>query len=299
MRYKHIKQQGGIGHVVLLLTVVIACICFTGWYVQKNSNNSILSVTEDANNASVATKQAVKAPDSADTIEKPQKITAADGTHYFYYGAPAGQNNASKKRVIISLPGHGTTADDDYNKAWLSHIKGNKYALASVNWWDGKGEAKENYMSPEEIVIQSRAFLKQQGYTTNDLVILEGFSRGSANTYAVIANDRINGNPVFDAVISASGAYQSDFPLVDTQSNSSQSSTLYRGIYWVLACGGKDDNPQRDGCPAMQKTKAFLTEHGADVLGVLEDPDFGHGAFHKSPLGLPEKALDLIDAKAL
>lgn len=300
MHYKNKQRQDGFAHFAMLLAViVIAIIGLVGWYVYKysktNSNSGNASQTATTPDQTIATKE----PDIQDTLENPQKIPTSDGSHYFYYGVPAGQNNANPKRIIISLPGHGTTAEDGYNKAWLSHIKGSKYALASLNWWDGKGEQKQNYLSAAEVVAQSQAFLKQQGYTTNDLIILEGFSRGSANSYAVIANDRLSGNPVFDAVISASGGYQSDFPLSEGQSNSSASDTLYKGVYWVLACGGKDDNPNRDGCPAMETTKTFLTEHGATVLGILEDPDAGHGAFHKGSLGLPEKALQMIADKTL
>lgn len=243
--------------------------------------------------ASVPTPSPAKPPVSSSSLESPQSVPTADGKQYFYYGAPTGRNIASPKKIIISLPGHGTTAEDDY-AAWLPHLKEGSYALASLNWWDGGGETKSNYYSPSQVQAQTKAFLVAQGYMATDLVILEGFSRGSANTYAVIANDTVNGN-IFDAVIAASGGYQTDFPLFENQANSNISTTLFRGIPWVLVCGGNDPTPNRDGCPAMETTKVFLTSHGASVLDILTDPNASHGAFHKSSLGLPKQALTLIE----
>ena len=232
-------------------------------------------------------------PDSASTIDAPATVPAADGDHAFVYGAPAGQNNAQPRRVIISLPGHGTAAADDY-QAWLPHLQGGTWALASFDWWDGQGETTQNYASPPEVVSNVKAFLRDQGYTAADVVVLEGFSRGSANTYAVMGNDRVTRDPVFDAVISASGKYQDGFPIFDGKPNAQLSPSIFDGVPWVLACGGQDENPDRDGCPGMTETQAWLTGHGADVLGLLEDPDVGHGAFHLSELGLPAQALQLI-----
>lgn len=295
------RDQKGIAHLVLILVIFIIAgvIGFVGWKVfGDNKDNTKVSSSPSQTPPSTTTSK-VKEADSADTLTSPSKITTSDGKQYFYYGAPAGQNNASPKKIIISLPGHDTTAEDGYNKAWLSHIKGGSYALASLNWWDGSGETKTDYYSPAEVVKQAKAFLKQESYTSNDLIILEGFSRGSANTYAVIANDRKSSDPIFDGAISASGGYHSDFPLFDGQNDSNVSTTLFKGVYWVLACGGKDDNPNEAGCPAMESTKTFLEAHGASVLGILEDPNEGHGAFHLSTLGLPKQALDMISAKVI
>lgn len=274
----------GASGVIIIGAVVV----FVWWLGYRNKGTS-----DYTGNQTISVQ-----PDNPSTLSKPQKVMAIDGKHHFYYGAPAGQNNVKPKKIIISLPGHGTTAEIDYTSAWQKHIENGSWALASVGWWDGSGEQTQDYMAPAEVVTQTKAFLQQQGYDSNDLIVLEGFSRGSANTYAVIANDRISGNPVFDAVISASGGYQSDFPLTDEASNNAVSNTIFSGVYWVLACGGKDDNPNRDGCPAMGTTKTFLIEHGATVLGLLEDPNLGHGAFHLSTMNLPEQALQLISDKA-
>ena len=280
-----------IGIIFLSALLVLGAVGFAGWRVYKSQKSDQTSSV----NSSAA--QESKPPDSDSTVESPEKVTTADGEQYFIYGAPAGQNNANPKHIIIDLPGHGTKAEDGYN-AWIPYIQDSHYAVATLNWWDGEGERKEDYYTPSEALTQIQSFLKSQGYDKSDVIVLFGYSRGSANTYAVEANDRQTKSPVFDAVISASGGYQSDFPLLDGQQNGLASSTLYKGIYWILACGGTDPNPNRDGCPAMKNTtKPFLEQHGATVLAVLEDPNKGHGAFHQSPLNLPKQAFELLDAR--
>lgn len=278
--------------------VAIAAICI-GIYVllsnpkQSAETSETLQPTATTTTAATLTPTPSPTPDSVSTLETPRQITTSDGKQFFYYGAPAGHNNTSPKKIIISLPGHGTRAEDDY-AAWLPHLREGSYALASLNWWDGNGETKANYYTPSQVQAQTKAFLTAQGYADSDIVILEGFSRGSANTYAVIANDKSRGK-IFDAVISASGGYQSDFPLFENQSNTNISTTLFDETPWVLVCGGADPTPECDGCPGMETTHTFLTDHGADVLTVLSDPNASHGAFHKSNLGLPAQALELIE----
>jgi hypothetical protein len=299
-------KQHGFAHLVVLIIFVLVFVGAAGWLVYSRSkkdsevSSSTAQVTQSSNKEAASTEEkkvaeVQKEPDSADTISTPEKVTSADGKTYFIYGAPAGQNNKETKTIIISLPGHGTTADDGY-EAWKDHLDGS-FALAEFNWWRGTGEKKTDYYDPASVVLQVRAFLDKQGYSANDIVILHGFSRGSANTYAVIANDRISRGSVFDAVISNAGKYQSDFPLVEGKTFTDVEMTqFFKDIPWVLACGGKDENPTRDGCPGMEETKAFLEAHQANVLGIVTDPNLGHGAFHMSKLGLPKQALNLIRA---
>lgn len=293
---KH-KQDGSA--VVVVSVIIFALIVGAlGWVLYSkltaNSETETANTQEVSNPIQTKLSETPKQPDSADTLSSPSKVTSADGNTYFVYGAPKGQNNKDTKRIVISLPGHGTTADDGY-KAWKGHIEDGEYALAEFNWWNGTGEKTTDYYSPVAVMRQARAFLDKQGYDDNDVVVLHGFSRGSANTYAVIAQDRLAQGHVFDAVISNAGKYQADFPLANPALSSQQITELYTGIPWVLVCGGLDENPSRDGCPGMTETKSFLTSHGAKVLALLTDPNSGHGAFHRSTLKLPKQAFALID----
>lgn len=237
----------------------------------------------------------IKEPDNSNTLNSPQKILTSEGTHYIFYGEPTGQNNKTLKKIIFSLPGHGSTAEQDYS-AWKSQLLENgTYALASLGWWDGNGQNPTDYMSPYEVRGEIEYFLRTHGYTGSDFVLLEGFSRGSANTYAVVANDVASKQRVIDGVISASGKYQSNFAMTPELLNQNNGQ-LFASIPWILACGEKDPNPTLDGCNGMLETKSFLESKGAKVLALLKDPNGTHGAFHQSPLKLAVQALALFDA---
>lgn len=232
-------------------------------------------------------------PDTPSTLESPVKITMSDGEHFIYYAQPAGQNNKAVKKIIFSLPGHGSTAEQDYS-AWKTQLLADgSYALASMNWWDGKGENIPNYLSPPQVSREIQYFLKNQGYKESDLIVLEGFSRGSANTYSVVASNLALHLLSIDAVISASGKYQSDFAMTP-QLLAQNDGQPFEGVAWILACGAKDPNPTRDGCEGMKETQTFLQEKGANVLALLEDPNGGHGAFHMSSLKLAQQALSML-----
>lgn len=236
-----------------------------------------------------------QSPDSPNTLSTPNKIMTSDGIHYMMYGEPAGQNNKKLKKIIFSLPGHGSTAEQDY-AAWKTQLLVNgTYALASINWWDGQGEAPKNYFTPEQVDREIKLFLAALNYSTSDFVILEGFSRGSANTYAVVANDVASQQRVIDGVISASGKYQSDFAMSAALLHQNNDRP-FAGIPWILVCGEKDPNPTRDGCQGMKETQTFLNVTGANVLALLTDPNGGHGAFHMSSLQLAVQAMSLFDA---
>jgi hypothetical protein len=234
--------------------------------------------------------------DSVSTLASPIKVATTDGKQYFMVGQPKGQNSKSPRKIIFALPGHGTTAETGYS-AWKSHIVSDgTYALAILNWWDGKGDQTSNYYLPDAVLAQIKGFLDTYGYTADDFVVLEGFSRGSANTYPVKAYDMVSGNPVIDAVISASGKYQSGFPYTPKPSEYPKGKKLYQGVPWILVCGGKDPEPEMNGCQGMMEAKSYLEATGANILALLEDPNAGHGAFHQSKLGLVKQALTLLDA---
>jgi len=58
---------------------------------------------------------------------------------------------------------------------------------------------------------------------------------------------------------------------------------ILAGTRWVTACGERDPNPERDGCPGMRRTGQWLKEQGAILLDAIEDPQSGHGALQLNP----------------
>jgi hypothetical protein len=66
-----------------------------------------------------------------------------------------------------------------------------------------------------------------------------------------------------------------------------------RGTRWVTAAGARDQNPDRDGIPAMKRTAAWLEEQGATVIERIEDPAEGHGALQRNAANA-RHALDIF-----
>jgi hypothetical protein len=293
---KHRLLSNGFSYLLLVMVFVIIGVAgIAGWRVYSNNQESSNLISE--NTKGVDASRAVEKPaDSASTIDSPEKISTNDG-QYFLYGAPAGQNNASPKRILITVHGTEGSAERDY-EVWKPFIANTNYALASLNWWDGSGDTTADYSTPSTVNTQLHNFLDDQGYTKKDVVVFEGFSRGSANSYPVVAFDRTSGNPMIDFVVSSSGGAEASYFNLTTSSISATVKTkVFSGVYWIMACGDKDENPSRDGCQAMESAKSFVTGKGATVLGILSDPNGGHGALTTSSLNLPAQMFELIEAR--
>jgi hypothetical protein len=68
---------------------------------------------------------------------------------------------------------------------------------------------------------------------------------------------------------------------------------ILAGTRWVTACGERDPNPDRDGCPGMRRTGQWLKEQGATLLDAIEDPQSGHSALQLNPRNA-ERLLELF-----
>ena len=123
--------------------------------------------------------------------------------------------------------------------------------------------------------------------------MLHGFSRGSANAYAVMALDSGRGHQYFSFAVASSGGVALDYP---------PTRAILAGVFglrpllntrWVTSAGARDPNPDRDGIPAMRRTAAWLKEQGATVLMTIEDPTEGHGALQRNSKNT-KQLLDLL-----
>jgi hypothetical protein len=293
---KHKQFVGSASIVIVSIAVVVMISAIVFWTLQ--SKNQSTSNPSSSTSSSPTNSTVTKSPDSPSTIDNPSKINTSDGKQYFYYGAPAGQNNASPKKIIITIHGTEGSAQTDYD-VWRPFVEKTNFALAALNWWDGSGDAVTDYSTPKQINEYIHNFLKAQGYTSDDTIVFQGFSRGSANSFSVVAFDQASLDPMIDVAVSSSGGVESSYftsttsPIADKVSNSN----LYSGVDWVLACGGKDQNPNRDGCPAMQQSQQFVQSKGASIMGFLEDSNAGHGALTTSSQNLAGQMFDLIEQK--
>lgn len=173
---------------------------------------------------------------------------------------------------IVTMHGsHGFATDD--LALWSSQLRDRKVGMVSLQWWLG-GDA---YYSPDQSYVEIDRALRKLGVKAGQ-AMFHGFSRGSANSYAVVAQDASRGGHYFSLAVASSGGVGLDYPPTKAIGKDD-----LKGTKWITSAGGRDSHPDRDGIEGMRKAAAWLKEHGATVLYSIEDPDYGHGALQTNP----------------
>ena len=179
------------------------------------------------------------------------------------------------KRWIVAVHGTGGFATDQL-AVWSAHLKGREIGVVSIQWWFGKN-GPGDYYAPADLYREIAAALAAQNVQPG-YAMLFGFSRGSANSYAVKAIDAGRGRNYFALNVASSGGVATNFPPTAMISKGGYGADPLRGTKWVTSAGAKDPNPDRDGIQGMRETKKWLESQGAIVVKAIEDPKFGHGA---------------------
>lgn len=220
-----------------------------------------------------------------------QFVPTSDGRSFYVTWTPKDFDSASLRPMIVTLHGHGSWALDEFY-LWQPYAEQRGYGIIALQWWFGGGEAVSDYYQPGEIYDIFEKGLKEQGIEPGK-ALFHGFSRGSANSYAVTALDR-QGSRFFGLTISNSGGMVSNYPPNVEIINGRFGSAPLAGAHWAMYCGENDPNPTRDGCVAMQAARESVTGLGATVDLFIDDPAGGHGGFHRDPANV-NRALDVFD----
>jgi hypothetical protein len=184
------------------------------------------------------------------------------------------------KHWIVSLHGTRGFATDDL-AIWHPSLKGRDVGLLSVQWWLGTDDPNRSYYTPLQIYREIDVALQRLGVLPG-MAMLHGFSRGSANSYAVAAIDAGRGRHYFALIVASSGGVATDFPPTRAILEGAFGDRPLRGTRWITAAGARDPEPDRDGIPAMRRTSSWLEEQGATVIERIEDPKEGHGALQRN-----------------
>lgn len=203
----------------------------------------------------------------------PQVVPTSDGKSFLVIWKPDGE---IPKRWIVSLHGSKGFATDDL-AIWYPHLKGRNLGLVSVQWWNGKGDMPQAYLPPQQIYREIDTALQRLGVLPGT-VMLHGFSRGSANAYAVVALDRGRGRRYFSLAVASSGGVGIDFPPNRELVAGRFGHRPLEGSRWITVAGGRDQNPERDGISGMRRTAEWLHDQGAEIVDRIEDANAGHGA---------------------
>jgi len=208
----------------------------------------------------------------------PDVLPTSDGQSFVVAWRAPGTN---PKRWIVSLHGSRGFATDDL-AIWYPSLKDRDVGLISVQWWIGTDDSPRSYYAPLQIYREIDITLRKLGVQTG-MVMLHGFSRGSANSYAVAAIDAgRGGRHYFSLNVASSGGVSTDFPPTRSIVAGDFGNRPLKGTRWVLTAGARDPEPDKAGIPGMRRTAVWLEKQGAIVIERIEDPTEGHGALQRN-----------------
>jgi hypothetical protein len=243
-----------------LAAFVVVLVCSTA----KADSNSLLMQAQSANPTRYQFAIANNAEIRATSDNKAFSIWWQPGS-----GVPTG--------VIVGLHGHGSYATDDL-AMWQPYALARGYAVLALQWWFGGGEATNDYYSPAEMYPIIAGILAEKGVQPGT-VLLQGYSRGSANSYAMTALDAASGNRFFGMTLSISGGAAAGYPPNMQVVAGDFGKQPFNGVQWVMYCGEKDPDPTINGCPAMTASKNWVTQYGATFKLLIDDPNGDHSGF--------------------
>ncbi len=207
---------------------------------------------------------------------KPEVRNTSDNKSFTMWWQPSA--TVRPKGVIVPLHGHGGYATDGI-ALWQPYAQKYGYAVLSLSWWIGTSEATSDYYTPEEMYPLISVVLKEKGVSPGT-VFFNGFSRGSANSYAVAALDAsASGQRYFGLVMSNAGSAQLGYPPNQQIDAGAFGKLPFSGVKWAMYCGELDPNPNQDGCSGMTASKNWVMKHGASVVLFIDDPTGDHGGF--------------------
>ena len=194
--------------------------------------------------------------------------------------------------VIVALHDRGETAVDVV-EAWRPYAAERGYGLVAVQWTAGPGASDEAVYSSENLAMVLWPILR--GYDViPGTALLYGRGAGAAHAYLLAALDRQTADPLFKLVVADAGGIRPESPVYQDISSGRYGQIILAGTRWVLFCGGRDPAPERDGCPAMRRTRDWLQTYGGRIDRLIEDPASGHDGFRRSPAHV-NTVLDLFD----
>ncbi len=266
-------------------TVALCLLCFLPGVLFGQSDKQALTGQKLIDSA-----QSAQAAEYDFALKLGAEITVTPDEKSFYvFWKP--KNYSASTPLVVSIHGHGSWAVRDFYM-WYPYIQDRGYALLTLQWWRGTGEETADYFRPEEMYRMLDQVFREKNIQAPAL--LHGFSRGSANTYALAALDVHSGNRYFDLFIANAGKANEGYPPNQAIQKGRMGPSPLAGTRWITVAGGKDKHQERDGIAGMRETQSWLKKYGADIILAIEDPDGDHGVFHRNPKNVAQ-ALDAFD----
>lgn len=211
-------------------------------------------------------------------------VSTQDGRSFALIWSPA----ARPEGWIVTLHGSHSWAYEEMFR-WQPFAQKRNLGVIALQWWLGGGESNQDYLPPPLVRRELETLLREAGAAPSQTV-LHGFSRGAANLYAIAGLDQNTRTPLFRNFIANAGGFSADYPPNRDLVAGRFGPTPLRNTSWWLWCGALDPNPDRDGCPAMQRTREQIEQLGAKAV-LSQDAGGRHGGFHLREANI-EAALD-------
>ena len=181
-------------------------------------------------------------------------------------------------RWIVTLHGTEGFATDVLSR-WERVAQPENVGIVSVQWW--LGDSPTSYYAPSQVYNEVSRVLESL-HVQPGTVMFHGYSRGAANSYAVVALDAARGRKYFSLAVADSGGVALEFPPTRAIVDGTLGTRPLQGTRWITSAGAKDPHADRDGIAGMRKTVQWLKEQGATVVLSIEDPNQGHGALQRN-----------------
>jgi hypothetical protein len=217
-----------------------------------------------------------------------------DRKSFYVLWLPQGASPTDPPPIIATIHGHGSWAFDEFF-LWHKAAQKRGYGILAVQWWLGKGERYQDYLTPQEIYRTIDQVMTRE-HVKPGTVLFHGFSRGSANSYAVAALDRTAGRHYFALIVANAGKPGLDFPPNRKIERGLFGPMPLQGTHWVTFAGGRDPHPERSGIQGMREAAEWIRKYGGVVDLAIEDPDAGHGGFHRNSNNM-DNALKMFEKK--
>ena len=187
---------------------------------------------------------------------------------------------------LVTLHGHDGQATRDF-EVFYPAVKEHGFALISLQWQLDS----ETYYLPHEIYKNLMLIFANENVKPGR-VVLEGFSRGSANSYGVTLFDNLS-HQYFALTIANSGHAGMDFPLYAEINGGKYGEDVFAGTRWIFYCGELDTSGD-DNCEIIEESKNWVESLGGEVLLFMRDPNGDHGGMTINKENL-ENVLQLVE----
>jgi len=209
------------------------------------------------------------------------------GSRFYIAWFPEGWESQAQRVLIVTLHGSGGCAERMY-RWWARPAAEHGYALIALQyaWLNEAGE--QVFSDAEGIYADLKAIftsLAEHCPLEGAVVVLHGFSRGSARVFELALLDRAeDGLKLFSAFIADSGTGLAETGGELPKLLAAAPPDAYAGATFWLYCGGRDHGGKT--CGDMRILGPWLEEHGATVVTYRYEPG-GHGIFSTVRPGEP------------